>query len=460
MHRLLHFLLFAPALASAQFHWADANLPARSVGLRGLYNDPQEEQLLAIGLTTTAFNDFTFTVIPACNEGSWTLGSAFSGWTYTAIRYGDTLLVGGGLTEVDGVPVTGVAAYHGGTWHSFGDFNSDYVIRRLKILDDELYAVGSFAVADGTVCNGVAKRQGGRWVNVGELAYLGLNDPHFTDVIKYQGDLYVSGVVRLAPNGETGIIKYDGQTWTAPGGGILGGFAGGRTMAVYQGELYLGGSIDLNAGNAGHMIMRWNGSEWNSVGGHLRDQYNSTAGPARCLALLNYGDKLLAAGGFQYAGGVPAQCFAIWDGSRWCGTGDSFTGGLECEALEVFADTLYMASGRIVNGDTVNRLVKWVEGPIEGTFCSSPVNVAEVALPITPSVYPNPGNGLFTLSAPGLAKTRYRIVDPLGRVVSQGLLGPQGATQLDLEHAAAGLYNVILEPAKGGALGIKLIVTD
>ena len=458
MWRTLLLGVLVPCAAFGQSNWQDGGMPWQTVGIRQVYSDELRDSLSVIGQITLD-NNYAEPVIGSYANGAWNVATRVSGLAYTILYYGDTLLIGGTLTGVGATPVSKVAAFYGGSWHSFGTFGDEQAqgggIRKLKLIDGVLYAVGGFQYADGQLCNGITKRENGQWVNVGSLTDVS-SEPILVDVIGYQGEIYATGAISLAPNGENGIIRFDGSTWTAPGGGIRGGVAGGLCMAVFNEELYVGGSIYRNAGNVGHMIMRWNGAEWNSVGGHLRDQNNDTIGAARCYALLPYRDKLLVAGGFWYAGGIPASRFAIWDGIRWCGTGDEWEG--YGESLTLFDDTLFMASGNEVNGMPVNRVAKWVGGPIEGSVCTMVGVPEDLAGQNVPSVYPNPGHGLFTLSAPGLAKTPYRIVDPLGRVVSQGLLGPQGVTQLDLEHAAAGLYNVILEPVKGGVLGVKFII--
>ncbi|MBL7938970.1 MAG: T9SS type A sorting domain-containing protein [Flavobacteriales bacterium] len=428
-------------VAVAQDNWRDAGMIDYTVGVRQLFADTVTNNLLAMGQITRV-NDFGTPSILGYSNGTWNETVAARGWVYSAARWGDTLLIAGNLWQVDGVAVNKVGAFYNGSWHSFGIVGGDFAngsIWKLRVLDGTLYAVGSFDYADGHLCNGVAKRENGQWVNLGSFE-TDNGDPIFTDIISYHGDIYACGAVSLAPGGENGIIRYDGTSWTAPGGGILGGNAGGLCMAIYNDELVLGGTIHRSAGNPGHMIMRWNGEEWRGLGTHLRDQNNDTIGEARCYALLPYEDKLLVAGGFWYAGGVPASRFAIWDGERWCGTGDEWEG--YGESLTIFDDTLFMASGYEVNGMPVNRIAKWVGGPIEGTVCSSPLGIVEEVCRLEPLIFPNPGSGNFVLRWPLHPGTSFDVIDPIGRLITTGRLDSGGESRLEFGTIASGLYTI------------------
>jgi len=442
---LICTLLITSSKASAQNNWVDAGMPGRTIGSLRLALD-SELGLLAMGHITVT-NDYGAPVIPHTNTAEWDTLTGFRGSITDATRYGDTLLVTGNLYEVlslgDTIPFSGIAAYYDGAWHAYGTFQSTSLVRRLKVLNGELYAIGAFRYADGQECNGVAKRLGGQWVPVGQLAVEpATNTPNLTDAVLYQGDLYVCGSINLAPNSERGIARFDGLNWSAPGGGILGGVAGGRAMAEYQGELYVGGSIYLSAGNAGHMIQRWDGSTWRAVGGHLRDGNNTTDGAARCYALFEHEGRLLAAGGFQYAGGVPAQTFAIWDGERWCGTGDTISN--ESHSIALHNDTIYLASGRVVNGDSTNTVVKWVSGPLQGNVCSEPVGVVEAAS-IEPSAFALHPSAFGAWTVLGLAPgpCRLDIYDGKGALVHQTTIAidAQGKGRLQLSDLAPGVYS-------------------
>lgn len=437
--------VLAAFAASAQSNWVDAGMPGRTVGSLRLVVDPLLG-LMCIGNITETDN-FNAPIIPCYKDGAWNILRGFRGNVTDATRHGDTLLVCGPLFAVveedgDSVTVSGIAAYYDTAWHSYGSFSQTDLVRRVKVLDGELYGIGAFRYADGHECNGVAKRVGDEWLPVGQVEVEPpTSTPNLTDAIIYQGDLYVCGVITLAPNDERGIVRYDGQNWDAPGGGLFGGVAGGRAMAIYQNELYLGGSFYLDAGNAGHMIQHWDGSIWRAVGGHLNDWNNTTNGAARCYGLFEHEGRLLAAGGFQFAGGVPAQTFAIWDGSVWCGTGDTISN--ESHSIALYNDTIYLASGRWVNGDSTNTVVKWVSGAMEGVVCSEPLGFSEEGPPgHTTFAMHTSGYSGWTVLGLSTGTQRLDIFDSRGALVHQVTLAidPQGRGSLQLPGLAPGLY--------------------
>lgn len=423
-------------------------MPGNTIGSLRLWVDSADNTLYALGIINandSVPNNYGEMVIPRYRDGAWSILHGFIGVVSDAIRFGDTLLVGGALSGIirqgiDTLPVSCIAAYYDESWHPYGDFGTANLVRRLKVLNGELYAIGSFRYAEGQECNGVAKRVGGQWVPVGQLQVVPPSStPNLLDAIIYQGDLYVTGVINLAPNGANGIARFDGQGWSAPGGGILGGFANGSAMAIYQDELILGGTIYITAGNPGHMIQRWNGSEWRAVGGHLTNTNNNFSSAARCDALFVYEDKLLAAGGFQHAGGVPAQTFAIWDGTAWCGTGDAISN--TSHSIALYNDTIYLASGRVVNGDSTNTVVKWVSGAMQGSVCSE-VSVAEMEAGNVFSLFPNPARNSVTLSSHSSRSTSFTVFDALGRMMEQGSARPNEQVKLLLEGWTPGIYHV------------------
>lgn len=437
-------LILTASPASAQGNWVDADMPGRTPGSLRLRVDP-ELGLMCIG-NITETNNFAAPIIPCYQNGAWSILRGFRGTVTDALRFSDTLFVCGyfyAVVESDGdsIPVNNLAAYYDNGWHAIEGFEyGNGAIRRLKVLDNELYALGPFLEADGQLCHGVAKRVGRQWVPVGLLPLtFPFNAPDIRDAIIYQGSLYVCGTLDLAPNSADGIARFNGQDWEAPGGGLLGG-GHGIAMAVYQDELYLGGSFSLGPGNAGHAIQKWNGSTWSAVGGHLRDANNTTSGAASCYSLFEHEGKLLAAGGFQYAGGVPAQTFGYWDGTHWCGTGDVISNGSHSIAL--YNDTIFLASGRWVNGDSTNTVVKWVSGAMQGSVCSEPVGMEEASHPSEFIISPNPASSSLTLNWSGTTALRYLITDGLGRTVRTGQLPPRSMGAINVGDLAAGLYHI------------------
>jgi hypothetical protein len=96
----------------------------------------------------------------------------------------------------------------------------------------------------------------------------------------------------------------DGQGGDPSQGGLL------TSLAVYQGELVVGGNFGAVGALHTRGIAAWNGSEWHALGSGM-----SYDGQVTDLCVS--GGFLYVTGGFQSVGDIPAQGFARWDGSVW-----------------------------------------------------------------------------------------------------------------------------------------------
>ncbi len=308
--------------ATAQSSWGPAGVPLPNVRVTQLYADTLDEALLVCGVTQSiSMNGQTGMGVSRLRNGVCDTLGLFGNQTETAVRWGDTLLVSGSFTSVNGLNIAGVAAWYDGQWHPFGTFST--AVGRLKVVEGELFALGAFAYADGQLCNGLARRQGGQWVNVGNLAFESSNSP-VQDIVNYQGERVICGAITAPGSIGRDIMAYDGTVWyqlTIPN--IQDGFSVPMSMAVYQGDLYVTGGLAVAAGNAGNHIQRWDGATWHPVGSGpgLSFAPNEFAPVGGGNQLEVRDGRLFVSRTFNYAGNVPAMNIAAWDGTHsvWAG---------------------------------------------------------------------------------------------------------------------------------------------
>jgi len=178
--------------------------------------------------------------------------------------------------------------------------------------------------------------------------------------------LYVGGVVG------TGVARWTGTSWAAPGGGVSNGVYSLTSYDDGSGiTLVVGGEFITAGGITVHGIAKWNGSAWSGFGGGMLG-CSVTPCQNRTINALQVFDEdgiggappaLFAAGNFISAGGVITNGIARWNGLNWSTVGGGFTGGVTY-ALAVYddgtGDALY-ASGtaRISSGVAVGGLAKW-----------------------------------------------------------------------------------------------------
>jgi hypothetical protein len=398
--------------------WVDASLPHTAYTAYQLYKDVDNNTLYACGHMPYP-GSFQDNMLCRYTDGSWECFGVFNDFIRTVVVYHDTLVAAGPFSEVDGQPMGHIAYYHNGVWQPFGDFEAP--ITRLKVLDGELYALGLFEDVDGdTTIAAVAKRSGNVWVGLPPIPEVSSGVPGGFDIAIYQDTLYVSGSFTLA-NGLRGIVRLVNGNFEPVPGAIYGSIASGGEMAIYHDELYLAGSIMESAGNVGHGIIRYDGSQWKPVGDGLQDIGNGNSGFVITLDLTVYDDKLwVCGGGFFYAGHVPARGLAYWDGEHWCNVGTPYLLDQPSNALEFYNDTLYVAySGQVIAGDSVNCLIKWNAGPIYSDSCSAPLGIADALVnnaATTLHVYQQVDGNIVVLSGTS-GTSDLRFFDGTGRLV-------------------------------------------
>lgn len=126
-----------------------------------------------------------------------------------------------------------------------------------------------------------------------------------------------------------------------------------NAVAVYQDELYLGGSFPAQEGIAASKgLLKWDGTALRSVGGGIKLR-NGQEPWINNFAF--YQDKLLLLGFFSTAGGPSAANIAGWDGEGWFSFGDDIVGQI------MFATEL---RGELVIGGGISRIegreMRWI----------------------------------------------------------------------------------------------------
>ncbi|RMH28677.1 MAG: hypothetical protein D6692_04975 [Planctomycetota bacterium] len=178
--------------------------------------------------------------------------------------------------------------------------------------------------------------------------------------------LYVTGSCSIpGVVGGTLIARWDGSAWAPVGGGLQNGYS--NTMAVYQGDLVVGGYFDTAGGVAGTAkLARWDGAAWNSMDAQSESFLNSIWD----LQVWDdgvTGEQLYVAGNYLDLNGQAAlDHIAKWDGTTYTAVGGTITGAVPLIVLDLHVadlgdgEALY-AGGRFLNigGVAANNIAKW-----------------------------------------------------------------------------------------------------
>lgn len=328
---------------------------------------------------------------------------------------GMDLYAGGAFTDAGGAPALNVARWDGTTWtsvaggietsgvnslvifddgggadlyacHGAADINGDNVgfqrlegagwipvpggpnsnvntamVRPAQSGNPRLVVGGSFTAVDGDSASRLAIWDGQNWGTVqSDDAGNGLSSSSRDVAAANLGAgprVYVAGDFVNAGSTRVNFVAcWDGSTWQPLGDGLSSSAQAVATFDPGSGdELYVGGMFAEAGGATSPAIARWDGTSWSSVGGGL--SYISGGNPSVDDMIVfdsGSGDALYVSGGFDQAGGVSVNSFAMWDGTSWSDVGGGPGVGADGDMV-VFDDgggeALY------VPGDS--RVVKW-----------------------------------------------------------------------------------------------------
>jgi trimeric autotransporter adhesin len=214
----------------------------------------------------------------------------------------------------------------------------------------ELVIGGNFRMLGTDTVNGVASWNGSRWAALkhgipGSLRIV-------TAMVEHQGDLIIGGTFDPHPPARHYLLRWDGSEWYTMGEGLNGRV---QSLISHGGSLYIGGGFSTVAGQAVNGIARWDGAEWHALGEGVNDEV---------LALNFHNGELYAGGQFSRAGGIAANNIARWDGQEWHALGQwnlTESGINWLNAVQVivsFRGTL-IAGGRTYGLDQTYAIASW-----------------------------------------------------------------------------------------------------
>ena len=278
--------------------------------------------LIAAGGFTMAGGASAANIARWDGESWFPLGSGVGGGGVGALTAHDgRLIVGGNFETAGGAPANGIAAWDGSSWAPLGAEPGTWSVRSLMTFEGDLLA-GVTMIGEGA---SVMRWDGASWTRMGDPLGTGGFDAILALTV-YDGQLTAA-----APG--SGLSRWDGAAWeTMTTGGVAtingvvhdlvqrdsGGFLGN--------ELFLCGQFNSIATPTGPVSVRglvaWAGGDrFDEPDGGITSAFPSP------LALAVYDGDIILGGGFEMAGGssaaniarlgrpAPAGCYADCDDS-------------------------------------------------------------------------------------------------------------------------------------------------
>jgi len=281
---------------------------------------------------------------------------------YAMTVYDGELYIGGAFSHIEGLTTNYIARWDGDTWRTVSSGMNQYVYG-LATYDDgngeALYAVGMFTTAGGQSARRIAKWDGQQWSALGEGSTNGLNYQAYAMAVFDDGRgpaLYVGGFFTSAGGvWAERIARWDGVQWEHVGGpsSISGGECEVRALGTLDdgnGEaLFVGGNFTTAGGNPASCVAKWTGTVWEAVGSGANDTVRDFA---------SYDGDVFVCGAFTEVGGVMANRVARWNGSEWA----AVSPGMD-DIVRTFAvhnNELYAGgSFQLADGVPAKRLARW-----------------------------------------------------------------------------------------------------
>lgn len=229
------------------------------------------------------------------------------------------VLVAGGAFEL-GASRVSVASWNGSEWSRLGTPSTGRCTA-LAVYGGQLIAV----FAQGTLSSDVAAFDGTSWRVIGSM------NGTATAMAIYNGNLVLGGPFSwISGVSASGVAQWNGTAWSAIGAGAGGVSGTVRALAVFSGSLYVGGDITHASGVPVSNLAIWNGSAW-AAGAAFNGTVQTMA---TRITLTGPGSVLFVGGRFTMVGAIPAQGIARFDQiNSWAAMGAGVPGG--CSALSV-----------------------------------------------------------------------------------------------------------------------------
>ncbi|HPB24218.1 MAG TPA: T9SS type A sorting domain-containing protein [Bacteroidales bacterium] len=252
-----------------------------------------------------------------------------------------------------------VSAQH---WAAIGDFNHGIGYLFTDTVADELYLIGGFSKFNSDTIGGIGRWNGSTMITFGcgvdwDCITPIIPDgfyPRVNGIIRYNGDIFVTGFFNTAGNNiVNSIARWDGTSWYNLSSGLKGtdgSQGGGNGLKVINNELYVFGGFDSVAGIAANSIGKYDGSNWSAV--HNFPVIPTDIGAAnRVNDIAFYNNEIFVCGNLN---NLPTGTFANiikWDGADWVSVGDGIRGSI------VFVNKMLVYKNELIVGGLFSKSV-------------------------------------------------------------------------------------------------------
>ena len=324
--------------------------------------------------------------VAAANVARWTgsswqpLGAGTNGQVL-ALAFGDdgALYAGGSFTQAGWAAAVNVARWDGTTWNALPGGSLNGPVNALAVYGGQLYVGGSFTQAGNRRADRVARYDGTQWRAFVDGIRFGTDRTVYALAVDATGvyaasveyrcsnNNYPCPLITEPPNTEVGLAHWNGTEWVdldpiSPY--VTGGYERylyGHTYAVTLRGNEVITAVDGGAGSSGLGRYDRSRQQWLPMGGERANGLTQGSQRGLVSSIAAGPDGTVYVGGtLDYAGGLPVNNVAAWDGIQWSDLGGGFPQAVDVFGLGVAPDGKVYASfaTRTVN-NFENRVMIW-----------------------------------------------------------------------------------------------------
>jgi len=212
-------------------------------------------------------------------------------------------------------------------WQPVADVHHQLVLSFFHdSVGNTLYIGGDFRYFNDLDAKGIIQWNGQAFSTLGDFPNTncnGYNCNHVFSIAKYQGEIYCTLIRSAEQPGIKGIARWNGIQWDSIGG--LNGSV--YDQAIYNDELYIMGLFKMAENDSVRSIIKWDGENWYDV--HFPYPYSlwplwiSTINAAKVF------NGYLYVGGNFFNDDNTIVGIAKYDGTNWYPVADGIKGGLD-----------------------------------------------------------------------------------------------------------------------------------
>lgn len=373
----------------------------------------------------------------------------FDGLNYTTIgnfgneiwgvtKFQDHLYACGVFQCVDSNPnIQYLAQYNDESWNSIGDFNG--AVSVMATDENYLYVGGSFTQINDQPIQGIARYDGTSWEALPAGGFL--PNSSIRTMCIYNGELYVGGTLDIPGESESerGLRVMRNDQWETINGDQYIQNATISDLVIYHHKMYILGDFFYGGFSLNSGLLIWDGQSISAPYPDFYFYFGSNIYPTEPDIILSTSDYLYAGGAIKTIGNQEVNNLAAYDGEHWC---SMYTEGLHTGILGMFSfrDTLYAHLYLNPYSNTLypTGLYKWIGGD-NFENCSTSTGLIDKEYEKL-QVFPNPTNDIARIKGMFPGNSDFTLYDLTGRVIIRGNIKTQHEFQIDCSPLNSGTY--------------------